>query len=124
MVCNDGRLEARYVSTSDLKIKVPSNLENSNNEVQEVRQGNGRHINVSDQRDLLNLDDNEHLIDRVRFVKKPCFYKGKFYSHGQIIAVDPGQWIIWRGEVYTARPGKMLRCDNGKLKSYEIRLPR
>ena len=52
--------------------------------------------------------------DRVRF-KKPCVYDETLYMHGDLIPVNPGVWIFYRGEVIPMRPGEMLICNDGNL---------
>lgn len=90
--------------------------------------------------DLLSIDknskictarrniDNELLFDCVSNsdfiadIKMPCMYKEKLYLHGDLIPVDPGVWIYYRGEVLPIRRGTMLLCHDGDLKV--IRIPR
>jgi hypothetical protein len=90
--------------------------------------------------DIFSLDNNEELYVAVRDIndrltyeslaqdfeitpnfKRPCLYNGKVYAHGQIIAVDPGRWLNYRGFPVMLRPGKMLVCRNGVLHEYEVR---
>lgn len=53
--------------------------------------------------------------------KRPCVYDGKVFAHGQIIAVDPGLFLNYRGFPVMLRPGKMVVCKDGTLYEYEIR---
>ena len=69
----------------------------------------------------INFDCVKDLKEKIEKIKMPCIYEDKFYPHGSIIPVSPGEWIYYRGEVFATRPGIMLVCDDGKLVSHEIR---
>lgn len=90
--------------------------------------------------DILAIDNNDELFVAVRDIndeltieiltsdfeldpefKRPCIYNGKLYAHGQVIAVDPGLFLNYRGFPVMLRPGKMLVCRDGVLHDYEIR---
>ena len=57
-------------------------------------------------------------------IKMPCVYKDKIYLHNDLIPVSAGVWIYFRGEVIPLRPGEMLICQDGTLKSVEIPMQR
>ena len=63
----------------------------------------------------------ENIKNKLKKIKMPCIYEDKFYPHGSVIPVSPGEWIYYRGEVIATEPGIMLVCDDGKLITHEIR---
>lgn len=90
--------------------------------------------------DIVSIDKNDHLFVAVRdrnneltfelldndfrelkLINRPCWYNGKIYAHGKIIAVDPGKWLMTRsGLPVMLRPGSFLVCKDGTLHSHEI----
>lgn len=53
-------------------------------------------------------------------IKMPCLYKEKLYLHGDLIPVNPGVWIYYRGEALPIRRGTILVCSDGALKVVRI----
>ena len=80
-------------------------------------------ICLADRNNLQQIKFNclENIKNKFKKIKMPCIYEDKFYPHGSIIPVSPGEWIYYRGEVIATEPGIMLVCNDGNLITHEIR---